>query len=136
MASAAIGMDWTHWWCQLHELFPRWEPHSHWICDTTIRIWDAETGTTVGEPLKGHTGWVWGVAYSPNGRNIISGSEDGTIRIWDAETGAAVGKALEAHEKPVRSVAYSPNGRQIISGSMTGLFESGMPRKVLQSASP
>ena len=65
--------------------------------DRTIRIWDAETGTTVGEPLKGHTEAVSGVAYSPNGRQIISGSYDGTIRIWDAETGAAVGKALVAH---------------------------------------
>ena len=31
--------------------------------DSTVRIWDAETGTTVGEPLKGHTENVWGVAY-------------------------------------------------------------------------
>jgi hypothetical protein len=33
------------------------------------------------------------VAYSPDGRHIISGSYDKTIRIWDAETGAAVGKS-------------------------------------------
>jgi WD40 repeat protein len=91
--------------------------------DSTIRIWDAETGTTVGEPLKGHTGWVWGVAYSPNGRHIISGCYDGTIRIWDAETGAAIGKPIEAHEKPVWSVAFSPNGRHIISGSDDGTIQ-------------
>ena len=36
--------------------------------DSTLRIWDAETGTTVGEPLKGHTRWVHSVAYSPNGQ--------------------------------------------------------------------
>jgi WD40 repeat protein len=57
------------------------------------------------------------VAYSPDGRHIISGSFDKTIRIWDAETGAAVGKPLEGHTDWVNSVAYSPDGRHIISGS-------------------
>ena len=47
--------------------------------DKTIRIWDAETGTVVGEPLRGHGGSVRSVAYSPNGQQIISGSLDGTI---------------------------------------------------------
>jgi len=77
--------------------------------DTTIRIWDAETGVISGEPLKGHTMSVSSVAYSPDGRRIISGSEDKTIRIWDAETGAAVGKPLEGHSEYVSSVAYSPD---------------------------
>ena len=57
------------------------------------------------------------VAYSPDGRHIISGSWDNAIRIWDAETGAAVGKPLEGHSGGVESVAYSPDGRHIISGS-------------------
>jgi WD40 repeat protein len=60
---------------------------------------------------------VTSVAYSPDGRHIISGSTDNTIRIWDAETGAAVGGPLQGHTDVVRSVACSPNGRHIISGS-------------------
>jgi len=85
--------------------------------DTTIRIWDAETGDAVGKPLEGHTDSVESVAYSPDGRHIISGSGDNTIRIWNAETGSAVGKPLEGHIDRVASVAYSPDGRRIISGS-------------------
>ena len=85
--------------------------------DRTIRIWDTETGSVIGEPLQGHTASVWSVAYSPDGRHIISGSFDKTIRIWDAETGAAVGNPLEGHTDTVWSVAYSPDGRHIISGS-------------------
>ena len=83
--------------------------------DRTIRIWDAEIGAIIGEPLNGHTNVVWSVAYSPNGRHIISGSDDMTIRIWDAETGAAIGCPLEGHSWGVLSVAYSPDGRHIIS---------------------
>ncbi|KIM24838.1 hypothetical protein M408DRAFT_331512 [Serendipita vermifera MAFF 305830] len=85
--------------------------------DRTIRIWDAETGTTVGEPLTGHSNSVSSVAYSPDGRNIVSGSYDQTIRIWDAETGKAVSGPLSGHSDLVRSVAYSPNVKRIISGS-------------------
>src|SRR5258707_3420572 len=85
--------------------------------DHTIRIWDAESGAVVGEPLTGHDQGVNSVAYSPDGRHIISGSDDRTVRIWDAETGAAVGNPLEGHAQSVGSVAYSPDSRHIISGS-------------------
>ena len=57
------------------------------------------------------------VAYSPDGRHIISRSDDNTIRIWDAGTGAAVGSPLKGHTSLVHSVAYSPDGRHIVSGS-------------------
>jgi WD40 repeat protein len=60
---------------------------------------------------------VRSVSYSPDGRHIVSGSDDKTIRIWDAETGAAVGGPLEGHTGSVLSVAYSPDGRHIVSGS-------------------
>src|SRR5882757_5258901 len=86
--------------------------------DETVRIWDAETGAVVGNPLEGHTDFVRSVAYSPDGQHIISGSLDRTIRIWDTETGAAVGNPLEGHTDFVRSVAYSPDGQHIISGSL------------------
>src|SRR5260370_10060480 len=65
--------------------------------DYTIRIWDADTGAAVGEPLKGHTSYVQSATYSPDGRHIISDSDDSTIQIWDAETGAAVGEPLKGH---------------------------------------
>jgi WD40 repeat protein len=78
-------------------LLSRWAPHH-------LRIWrqdDSNVGCgdwmAVGKPLEGHTDWVSSVAYSPDGRHIISGSDDKTIRMWDAETGLAVGKPLEGH---------------------------------------
>ncbi|KAG8718706.1 hypothetical protein FRC08_004613 [Ceratobasidium sp. 394] len=92
--------------------------------DGTVRIWDAETGDPVLEPLKVHTEAVQSVAFSPNGRWIASGSNDRTIRIWDAETGEARFEPLRGHSDWVRSVVFSPNSRCVVSGSDDGTVRS------------
>ncbi|MDS4014332.1 MAG: hypothetical protein RKP46_08240, partial [Candidatus Accumulibacter sp.] len=60
---------------------------------------------------------VTSVAFSPDGRRIVSGSDDNTLRLWDAATGAAIGEPLRGHTERVASVAFSPDGRRIVSGS-------------------
>src|SRR5260221_720893 len=80
------------------------------------RVVEGKRGA-VGGPGWGVGGCVTSVAYSPDGRHIVSGSDDKTIRMWDAETGVSVGGPLMGHSSWVRSVAYSPDGRHIVSGS-------------------
>ncbi|KAF7979201.1 hypothetical protein HWV62_43134 [Athelia sp. TMB] len=70
--------------------------------------------------FEGHTGYVWSVAYSPNGKRIASASADGTIQVRDPETGEAVGAPFRGHTAPIRSIAYSPSGHSIVSGSEDG----------------
>ncbi|KAE9385107.1 WD40 repeat-like protein, partial [Gymnopus androsaceus JB14] len=88
--------------------------------DKTVRIWDANTGAQIGDPLHGHDNWVSSsVAFSPDGTRIVSGSGDKTVRIWDANTGAQIGDPLHGHDNWVSSVAFSPDGTRIVivSGS-------------------
>ncbi|MFV2023008.1 WD40 repeat domain-containing protein, partial [Micromonospora sp. LOL_023] len=57
--------------------------------DETVRVWDAATGTPIGEPSTHRTGWVLSVAVGQlDGRPVIvSGRADGAVRVWDAVTG-------------------------------------------------
>ena len=73
--------------------------------------WSACTQT-----LEGHGSSVRSVAFSADGRHVVSGSADKTIKIWDCETGTCT-QTLEGHGDWVRSVAFSADGRHVVSGS-------------------
>jgi len=85
--------------------------------DKTVRLWDADTGQPVGQPLTGHTDELRSVAFSPDGHRIVSGSRDETLRLWDADTGQPIGQPLTGHTDTVSEVAFSPDGHRIVSGS-------------------
>ena len=59
---------------------------------------------------------VLSVAFSPDGKRIVSGSDDGTIKVWDAATGQET-LTLKGHSSAVNSVAFSPDGKRIVTGS-------------------
>ena len=71
----------------------------------------------MGNPLQGHTSSVNSVAFSSDGRHIVSGSYDHTIQVWDAQTGHQVCNPIQGHTDCVKSVAFSPDGRHVVSGS-------------------
>jgi WD40 repeat protein len=79
------------------------------------RLWDAATGQPRGLPLH-HEDYVWAVAFSPDGRTVLTGSWDKTARLWDAATGQRRGLPFR-HEGPVCAVAFSPDGRTVLTGS-------------------
>src|SRR5579872_6996770 len=69
-------------------------------------------------PLKGHAESVYSVAYSPDGRYVVTGSFDHTLKVWEAASGKEIKSfgGAAGHQNLVLSVAVSPDGTQIASG--------------------
>src|SRR5207249_1622784 len=79
-------------------------------------IWNVASGERVGVPLDQHTGTVWQAWFSPDGKQVLTGSGDGTARIWDARTGKPLTEPLvHGGPAPVTCVSFSPDGRWALS---------------------
>jgi serine/threonine protein kinase/WD40 repeat protein len=84
----------------------------------TIRIRDAATGRILTR-LEGHTVWAGKVAFTRDGRRLISAAADQSIRIWDTSNWTEK-LVLRGHADEVHSVAISEAGQLIASGSKDG----------------
>ena len=67
--------------------------------------------------FKGHMHGVNSVAFSPDGKYIVSAADDKTIKLWDAKSGKII-KTFNGHTDVVNSAAFSPDGNHIVSASM------------------
>jgi WD40 repeat protein len=75
------------------------------------------THRPIGNPLTGHTGAVFSVAFSRDGTTVASGSADVTVRLWDVATHRQIGNPLTGHADGVLSVAFGPDGTTLASSS-------------------
>ncbi|MHC4622839.1 MAG: protein kinase domain-containing protein [Planctomycetota bacterium] len=85
--------------------------------DGTVRVWDTATAANV-KTLRGHDESATAVAFSPDGKRIVSGN-DTTIKVWDATTGDEL-RTLRGHESGVLAVAFSLDGKRIAAACWDG----------------
>ncbi|MDH3528628.1 MAG: caspase family protein [Acidobacteriota bacterium] len=91
--------------------------------DNTARLWDAGNGMEI-RRFSGHKDAVNSVAFSPDGRHVLTGSEDRTARLWETETGKEVHR-FEGHANPVKAVAFSPSDSSVIATGGGDCFPMG-----------
>lgn len=65
-----------------------------------------------------HIDWLWSVAFSPNGKTLVTGGINQTLRLWDIATGSCIQTfSGDEHTHYIYSVSFSPNGQIVASGS-------------------
>lgn len=89
--------------------------------DKTGKIWDLDTGETIGI-LKGHKRGLWDIQFSPNDKIIVTGSGDKTIKIWSLLEFNCL-KTFEGHTNSVQRVKFLNDSKQCISTGADGLIK-------------
>ncbi|MBB4710203.1 WD40 repeat protein [Streptomyces luteogriseus] len=79
-----------------------------------VQLWDVGKGRRIAT-LKGHTGQVTSLAFSPDGATLTTGASDATVRLWDVRGRRPVA-TLTGHSGTVFALAFSPDGRTLASG--------------------
>ena len=69
--------------------------------------------------IEAHTGWLRGLAVSPDGQRIASCGNDNLVKLWNAADGSPL-LSLPGHAANVFSVLFHPNGEWLLSGDLLG----------------
>lgn len=101
-----------------------YSPDGQWLAAgqyQKITLWNvaeqsAAANLAPARTLTGHRGYVTAVAFSADGRRLVSVSDDETIRVWEAESGVLV-QTLTGHSLPIYGLAMSPNGSQFATAA-------------------
>jgi WD40 repeat protein len=118
-----------------------WSPDSKQVAsgslDHSLKLWDANAGTLVREfkgykekeAEKGHRDGVFCVAFTPDGKSLVSGSSDRSIKVWNVadgnvirefanpniKPGALPNSPVQAHPGWVYSLRLTPDGKHLVS---------------------
>lgn len=85
--------------------------------DRTVKLWiySASSPNGLVQTLC-HRGVVLSVCFSPDGKSVISGTENNEVQLWDVDSGE-IKRTFVGHTRSVSSVSFSPSGRYVASGS-------------------
>ncbi|MFO0841399.1 MAG: protein kinase [Gemmataceae bacterium] len=83
---------------------------------STAQVWDVDARKPLFR-IDGAPTVVRAVAYSPDGRRIVTGSFDGVVKIWDADTGRLL-QTCPGHSGEVQAVAFNRDGTRFATGGL------------------
>src|SRR5262249_32198410 len=85
----------------------------------TAIVWDARTHEQVAtlRQVGGHP-----IAFSPDSRRLLTGTDDGYTILWDFERQTKI-SAIHVADEAIWSVAFTPDGRSIVTGTVSGVVQ-------------
>jgi len=86
--------------------------------DRMVRLWDALTGTPLGQPIP-QSQSVDGGAFSPDGKSFVAGCANGSAQLWDLATRTPLGQPFP-HPGCISAAAFSPDGETLLTGCEDG----------------
>ena len=101
-------------------------PDSRWLAagcgnnDHNVHVWDlADLAAGTNVTLAGHSGWITGLAFSPNGQTLASVSDDHTLRLWDFSR-KTERLRFQGNTETVSALAWSTNEQDLVTGAADG----------------
>lgn len=89
--------------------------------DFAIRLWDFAAGKEI-RRFEGHTEAISCLAFSPDGKRVVSTAADKSVRIWQVSSGRLI-KKFDGHTQLIRALVLSPDGTRAYSGDDKGALQ-------------
>lgn len=105
-------------------------PDGKWLATSSyleVQLWNAATGELVHTFSSGKR--LWDITFSPDGRLVAFGSEDGSLYLWDTTTGALAAhlvRAGMAYPQHTKTVVFSPDGHFLVAAGDNGALQVWM----------
>jgi WD40 repeat protein len=80
-------------------------------------VWRLETGEALHDKYPGHHHHIYALAFTPNGKRVVSGCCNGTVRLWNAQTGRELYRMQHDDHATVLAIDVSPDGKRIASSA-------------------